>query len=219
MANTILTHQMIAREAAKMLEEEAPFIANINKGRQDEFGKDVQGYQKGDTVKIKIPTAGRVYNGSVFAEGGGATDVVEESVDLKLDTQKHVALQFGAKEKQLTLTDFRDRILRPQAGEYLVSQPSHSYVNNSNTASASMNNLMNFFGSPKVKAVLNLPYLKNYVVDPVANYGNSRAVSNSLTPDVSGAPIPKIPATPAEQSLVDRLMKLGLLGGAGSTRQ
>ncbi|HAV3054084.1 P22 phage major capsid protein family protein [Acinetobacter baumannii] len=114
MANTILTHQMIAREAAKMLEEEAPFIANINKGRQEEFGKDVQGYQKGDTVKIKIPTAGRVYNGSVFAEGGGATDVVEESVNLTLDTQKHVALQFGAKEKALDLTDFKDRILRPQ---------------------------------------------------------------------------------------------------------
>ncbi|WP_151823437.1 hypothetical protein [Acinetobacter nosocomialis] len=106
-----------------------------------------------------------------------------------------------------------------KAGEYLVTQPNHSYVNNSNTASASMNNLMNFFGSPKVKAVLNLPYLKNYVVDPVANYGNSRAVSNSLTPDVSGAPIPKTPATPEEASLVDRLMKLGLLGGAGSTRQ
>lgn len=114
MANTILTHQMIAREAAKMLEEEAPFIANINKGRQDEFGKDVQGYQKGDTVKIKIPTAGRVYNGAQFAEGNGATDVVEESVNLTLDTQKHVALQFGAKEKLLNITEFRDRILRPQ---------------------------------------------------------------------------------------------------------
>lgn len=46
MANQILTHQMIAREAAKMLEEEAPFLANINKGRQDEFGTDTQGYKK-----------------------------------------------------------------------------------------------------------------------------------------------------------------------------
>lgn len=105
---------MIAREAAKMLEEEAPFIANINKGRQDEFGTDVQGYKKGDTVTIKIPTSGRVYNGSQFAEGNGATDVIEESVNLKLDTQKHVALQFGAKEKLLNITDFKDRILRPQ---------------------------------------------------------------------------------------------------------
>jgi hypothetical protein len=114
MANTILTHQMIAREAAKMLEEEAPFLANINKGRQEEFGKDTQGYKKGDTVTIKVPTAGQVFNGNVFAEGNGASAVIEEEVNLKLDTQKHVALQFGAKEKLLDITDFKDRILRPQ---------------------------------------------------------------------------------------------------------
>lgn len=114
MANTILTHQMIAREAAKMLEEEAPFIANINKGRQDEFGKDTQGYTKGDTVKIKIPTAGRVHDGAVFAGGNAADDVIERSVNLTLNTQKHTALQFGAKEKLLDLTDFKERILRPQ---------------------------------------------------------------------------------------------------------
>lgn len=114
MANNILTHQMIAREAAKMLEEEAPFISNINKGRQDEFGKDVQGYTKGDTVKIKIPTAGQVFNGAVFAEGNAASAVVEESVNLTLDTQKHIGLQFGAKEKLLDITEFKERILRPQ---------------------------------------------------------------------------------------------------------
>ncbi len=114
MANTILTHQMIAREAAKMLEEEAPFIANINKGRQDEFGKDVQGYKKGDTVTIKVPTSGRVFNGAVYAEGGAGSDFLEEEVNLTLDTQKHVGLKFGAKEKLLDITDFKERILRPQ---------------------------------------------------------------------------------------------------------
>lgn len=114
MANKVLTHQMIAREAAKMLEEEAPFIANINKGRQEEFGKDTQGYTKGNTVRIKIPTSGKVFDGAVFAEGNGASDVIEESVNLSLDTQKHVGLQFGAKEKLLDITDFKERILRPQ---------------------------------------------------------------------------------------------------------
>lgn len=114
MANTILTHQMIAREAAKMLTEESPFIANINKGRQDEFGVDVQGYKKGDSVGIKVPTAGRVYSGAVYAEGGAGSDVLEQEVSLKLDTQKHVGLKFGAKEKLLDITDFKERILRPQ---------------------------------------------------------------------------------------------------------
>ena len=105
---------MIAREAAKMLEEEAPFIANINKGRQEEFGKNVQGYNKGDEVIIKIPTAGRVHDGAVYAGGNAGDDVIERSVKLKLATQKHTALQFGAKEKLLDLTDFKERILRPQ---------------------------------------------------------------------------------------------------------
>lgn len=114
MANTVLTHQMIAREAAKMLEEEAPFIANINKGRQEEFGTDVGGYKRGSKVTIKIPTAGQVFDGAKFGGvTGNASDVVEESVVLDLDTQKHVALQFGAKEKMLDITDFKERILRP----------------------------------------------------------------------------------------------------------
>lgn len=114
MANQVLTHQMIAREAAKMLEELAPFTANINKGRQDEFGTDVSGFKKGDTVKIKIPTAGKVFDGAQFAGGGSASDVIEQSVNLTLDTQKHIALQFGAKEKMLDITDFKERILMPQ---------------------------------------------------------------------------------------------------------
>lgn len=114
MPNQVLTHQMVAREAAKMFEEEAPFLANINKGRQDEFGTDVSGFKKGDTVKIKIPTAGRVFDGALYAGGGSGTDVVEQSVNLTLDTQKHIALQFGAKEKMLDITDFKERILRPQ---------------------------------------------------------------------------------------------------------
>lgn len=114
MPNVTLTHQMIAREAAKILSEEAPFIMNINRGRQDEFGQAVQGFQKGETVKIKIPPTGVVFDGAVFAGGGSATDNKEQSVDLTLDTQKHIGLQFGAKEKLLDLTDFKERILRPQ---------------------------------------------------------------------------------------------------------
>lgn len=114
MANTNLTHQMIAREAAAILEEEAPFLANINRAREDEFGQNVNGYQKGQTVKVKIPPVGKVFDGSQFAGGGAASDSVESSVDLTLDTQKHIALQFGAKEKLLEITDFKERFLRPQ---------------------------------------------------------------------------------------------------------
>ncbi|MBR7729500.1 hypothetical protein [Acinetobacter nosocomialis] len=106
-----------------------------------------------------------------------------------------------------------------KAGEYLVSQPAHSYVNNSNTASASINSLMNFFGNPKVKAVLNIPYLKDYVVDPVANYGSTRSVNKAFQPDISGAPSTPIKPSPQQQSLIDRLVQAGLISGASAATQ
>jgi hypothetical protein len=114
MPNTILTHQMIAREAAAILEEESPFLSNVNKGRQDEFGEAVSGYKKGDTVKIEVPQSGVVFNGPVFAEGGSATDVTQRFVNLTLDTQKHIGLRFGTKERLLNIADFKENILRPQ---------------------------------------------------------------------------------------------------------
>lgn len=114
MPNEILTHQMIAREAAKMLEEESPFLANVNKGRQEEFGEAVAGYKKGDEVKIEVPQSGVVFNGAVFAEGGSASEVKQRHVMLKLDTQKHVGLRFTTKEKLLDIAEFKERILRPQ---------------------------------------------------------------------------------------------------------
>lgn len=114
MANTILTHQMIAREAAALLEEESPFLSSVNKGRQSEFGESISGYKKGDTVKIEVPQAGVVFNGAVFAEGGAATDVTQRYVNLTLDTQKHIGLRFGTKERLLNIADFKENILRPQ---------------------------------------------------------------------------------------------------------
>lgn len=120
MANNLLTHQMVAREAAAMLVEEANLIKNINTGRSGEFGVNVNGYQKGDTVKIGIPAIPLVYDGANFAGGGAAPGFQESYVNLSLDTQKHVPLTFTAKEKKLEITEFKDRILKP-AMQSLIS--------------------------------------------------------------------------------------------------
>ncbi|WP_269497823.1 P22 phage major capsid protein family protein [Castellaniella sp. S9] len=114
MATTqVLTHQMIARESAKMFLEEAPFTANINKGRQDEFGAVTQGFKKGNSVRIKIPPVPIVYDGATFAGGGTPNNFGEQEVTLTVDTQKHTGIEFGAAQKKLDLSEFRDRFLRP----------------------------------------------------------------------------------------------------------
>lgn len=113
MSNTLLTHQMIAREAAAMLAEQANLIKNINTGRSSEFGQNINGYQKGDFVDIGVPNVPTVYSGATFAGGGSAPDWTEQKVRLQLTKQKHVPLAFTAKEKKLQITDFKDRFLKP----------------------------------------------------------------------------------------------------------
>jgi hypothetical protein len=108
-----LTHQMIAREAAKMLVEQNNVVSNINTERSQEFGEVVNGYNKGDTVKVMVPPVPVVYDGANFAGGGAAPSVNETYVNLTVDQQKHVPLTFGAKEKKLELSDFRKRFLQP----------------------------------------------------------------------------------------------------------
>lgn len=108
-----LTHQMVAREAAKILVEENNVVANINTDRSEEYDQDINGYNKGDTVRIKIPPVPIVYDGAVFAGGGAAQPANETFVNLTLDQQKHVALTFGSKEKKLDMSNFRERFLRP----------------------------------------------------------------------------------------------------------
>jgi len=112
-ANIILTHQMLAREAAAMLSEEMNFLSNINRGRDEEFKSQPNGYTKGDFVDIGIPPVPTVYDGTNFAGGGDAPDQKEQKVRLQLNTQKHVPLTFTAKEKALSISNFKERFLKP----------------------------------------------------------------------------------------------------------
>ena len=90
-----------------------------------------------------------------------------------------------------------------RAGEYIVTQPNHSYVNNSNTASA----LMNFFGG-----IINKPGVR-VLLSPVKDIADSVKVSGSLKTSITNGKAPAAAATTAEQTLIDRLTKLGLLSG------
>jgi hypothetical protein len=108
-----LTHQMIAREAAAMLVEENFVGAQINTDPDEEFGQSVNGYKKGDTVKIKVPPVPVVYDGATFAAGGAAQSLAEQSVSLVVNKQKHTALTFTAKEKKLDIAEYKERFLRP----------------------------------------------------------------------------------------------------------
>ncbi|KAF1020475.1 MAG: hypothetical protein GAK29_03612 [Acinetobacter bereziniae] len=113
MTNNVLTHDIVAKEAAAMLIEESVFIKSINRGREMEFNKDKAGYKVGSQVRIKIPPVPIVTDGKEYNGDDADLNAKETTRVLKVDTQKHVSLEFGAAEQTLHLTDFKDRFLKP----------------------------------------------------------------------------------------------------------
>lgn len=92
------------------------------------------------------------------------------------------------------------------AGYFLVSQPPHSYVNNSNTGSALANFLI---------GRLNLPGVR-ILASPVNDIIKSREVNKTLKPSIAGN---DLQIGDLNQSLIDQLRKAGLLSGANAATQ
>lgn len=100
------------------------------------------------------------------------------------------------------------------AMHYLITQPPHSYVNNSNTASAAMNFLGNILNRPGVR--LALSPLKD-VQDSVKV---NRALKSSVASDAkaSNDMLDNILYGEEEKKLIDILTKLGVIGGANTAQ-
>lgn len=165
-SNKILTHEMVAKEAAAMLVEESQFIKAINRNREKEFNKDDQGYKKGDSVRIRIPPTPVVTDGHVFKSADADENAQERSVLLKVDTQKHVGLEFGAAELTLNMTDFKTRFLQPAINSLATSIDADLLQR----AIVSVNNMTAMLASE---------------VHPTAAWGRARTMLNrSLAPSV-----------------------------------
>lgn len=94
------------------------------------------------------------------------------------------------------------------AGHYLVTQPAHSYINNSNTAAALMNHLSGLINKPGVRMLL-------APVKDVKDSVQAGKMMNSTMPkgEVS------IDFTPDNASLIDRLTRAGIISGSNLPNQ
>lgn len=107
MPNTILTATAVTREALRVLHQKLNFVGTITRDYDDRFAQ--QGAKVGDTLKIRLPNQYTVRTGATLA----AQDTTESSVDLKVQTQKGVDLNFTSMDLTLSLDDFSERILEP----------------------------------------------------------------------------------------------------------
>jgi len=110
MANSILTATAVTREALRVLHQKLNFVGTITRDYDESFAQ--VGAKVGDTLKIRLPNQYTVRTGAPL-QGGTGQDTTESSVDLKVQTQKGVDLNFTSVDLTMALDDFSERVLEP----------------------------------------------------------------------------------------------------------
>lgn len=104
---TILTINMITREAVRLWKNSNEFIQHIDQQYDDQFAKT--GAKIGTTVRIRLP------NDFVGRRGPAASvqDTSEQSTTLTLSAQAGVDVSYSSVDRTMSLDDFSRRVLAP----------------------------------------------------------------------------------------------------------
>jgi len=116
MPNSLLTINMITREALRVLHQKLNFVGSINREYDSSYAKD--GAKIGDTLRIRLPNQYVTRTGPTLSAN---TDTEERQVELKVNNQKGVDLNFQSTELTLSLDDFSSRILDPAMSQLAAS--------------------------------------------------------------------------------------------------
>jgi hypothetical protein len=108
MANTVLTPDIIAKEAVMILENECVMGGLVHRGYEEEFDS-VNGYKPGSTIRIARPTDFTVRDGSTAS----VQDAVEGSLNFSVDKMKGVDFQFSSTELTLSIGELSSRVIKP----------------------------------------------------------------------------------------------------------
>lgn len=205
-ANSELISKMpLLQDALKGVEPDKLFQKHILGGNAAQLGETIEVLKNTNpqaVADIKQQTLLWISNKSVNQNGGFSPAGMKKALDSLGD--RRLLTMFDANE----LSHIKDIA---KAGDYLVTQPNHAYVNNSNTSAA----LMNFFGG-----LINKPGVR-VLLSPLKDVADSVKVSRSLKGSVAGEAVPAA-ANPlisnAQLEIIDKLSKAGMIGGANTSK-
>ena len=107
MANSILTIDMITREAVRLWKNTNAFMQHVDMQFDDSYAKT--GAKIGDTLRIRLPNDYIVRTGPAVNVQGTA----EQNTTLVLATMKGVDVSFTTQERTMKLDDYSRRVLAP----------------------------------------------------------------------------------------------------------
>lgn len=120
--NSLLTINMITREAVRLFMNSNVFIQNIDRQYDSAFAQT--GAKIGQSIRIRLPNDYTVSDGPALS----LQDTNEQFVTLNLTSQKHVDVAFTSVERTMSLDDYSDRILRPMMNN-LVGKVAQTVMN------------------------------------------------------------------------------------------
>lgn len=115
MANSLLSIDMVTREALRVAHEQLSFIGTIDRQYDDSFGRT--GAKIGQSLRVRKPNQYTRTQGSRVMD---VQDQSEQSGTITVATQDHVDMRFNSAELALTIDDFSRRYIEP-AVKVLVS--------------------------------------------------------------------------------------------------
>ena len=115
MANSLLTINMITREAVRLWKNSNAFIQNVDMQYDDTFA--VGGAKIGTALRIRLPNDYTVATGPALS----VQDTVEQSTTLVLSTQKNVGVSFTTVDRTMSLDDYSRRVLAPAVNNLVGS--------------------------------------------------------------------------------------------------
>jgi hypothetical protein len=112
MANSRITSSFITREFLSVLHSNCAALRSIDKSWNKLFGKSMGAVgRSGPTVGIRKPVLGTIRTGW----GMDQADITEESIPLTIDRIRGVDLNFSDADMALTIEDFSERYITPNA--------------------------------------------------------------------------------------------------------
>ncbi|OYV74786.1 MAG: hypothetical protein B7Z66_15330 [Chromatiales bacterium 21-64-14] len=107
MANSLLTIQMIAREAVRLWKNTNAFMRNLDTQYDDQYARE--GAKIGSSLRIRLPVDFTVRTGAAAS----FQDVSEQFTTLTLATQQGVDMSFPSIDLTLSVDDFAERYIAP----------------------------------------------------------------------------------------------------------
>lgn len=176
MANTILTIDMITREAVRLWKNTNAFMQHVDMQFDDSYAKT--GAKIGDTLRIRLPNDYTVRTGPAVNVQGTA----EQNTTLVLATMKGVDVSFTTQERTMKLDDYSRRILAP-----MVNNLAGGVAADVMSGIDSQGGICNFFANTDSTGAIIAPTSETYLTAGAyldinsAPTENRRAITDPIT--------------------------------------